>query len=132
MITFFVPGDVVPWARAGGGKTVVRFTPAKQANYMGALKLYCQNAMRGAKPLEGPIALDIVATWPWPKSMSARKRQAAGAEWRTSRPDADNIAKIVGDALNRVAWMDDAQIVSSSIEKRHGDTPGLFVKIGAL
>jgi Holliday junction resolvase RusA-like endonuclease len=131
-IEFVVPGTVVPWARTAGGKNGHRFTPGKQARYMTALKLICQAATKGAKPLEGPIALEVMATYAWPKSLSAKKRALPGAAWRTGRPDADNIAKIIGDALNNIAWLDDAQISVASIRKTYSDHPGLTIKIEAL
>lgn len=34
------------------------------------------------------------------------------------RPDADNVAKLVLDALNGAAWEDDTQVVSLSVVKR--------------
>jgi Holliday junction resolvase RusA-like endonuclease len=122
---FVVPGDCVPWARAAGGKTGHRFTPAKQARYMAALKLICQAAMKGAPPLEGPVSLEIMAHYAWPK-----KRQPGA--WRGSRPDLDNIMKLVGDALNGVAWIDDAQIAAVVLRKLYSDLPGLNVKFEAL
>ena len=38
------------------------------------------------------------------------KAKKATAVWKSSKPDADNLAKIVADALNGIAWGDDAQI----------------------
>jgi hypothetical protein len=43
-LTLFVPGDCVPWSRAGGGKTGHRFTPPKQAKYAAVLKTLCPKA----------------------------------------------------------------------------------------
>ena len=34
------------------------------------------------------------------------------------RPDADNVAKLVLDALNGAAWEDDTQVVALSVVKR--------------
>lgn len=131
MIEFTVPGIPVPWARAGGrGK--VRFTPAKQKSFMAAVRTIGAAAMQGARPIEGPVELSVRASYPWPKSMSANKRAKPGAHWRTSRPDADNITKIIADGLNGIAWGDDAQIVSLHVWKTHGDFPGLQVRIKPL
>lgn len=132
MISFTVPGQPVPWARSGGGLNTPRFTPAKQRSYAGVLKLYCQNAMRGAAPIEGPIELSIVATYAWPKSFTEKRRALPGAKWKTSRPDADNLTKIAKDALNTIAWRDDSQVVSSHTWKRFGDIPSLAVRIVPL
>lgn len=128
---FTIPGDVVPWARAGS-KGKIRFTPKKQADYMVAVKLTCSAAMKGKPPLEGPIMLDMTATYPWPASMSQKKRSQPAAQWRTARPDIDNIAKLIGDALNRIAWADDSQIACSTLRKVYGDVPGLLVKFGEI
>lgn len=122
----------MPWARAGGGKTGHRFTPAKQRSYAGVLKLFCQRAMNGGTPLAGPVELSVMAEWGWPKSWNSKRRNAPGAQWKTSRPDGDNISKLVKDALNTVAWADDAQVVSLHVWKRYSETPRLVVKIAPL
>ena len=45
------------------------------------------------------------------------------------RPDADNIAKIVLDALNGIAYKDDSQIVDLSVPKRYSDKPRVEIFI---
>lgn len=47
------------------------------------------------------------------------------------RPDADNIAKLVMDALNGHAFYDDSRCYLLSVEKRYGNTPGTDVAIVA-
>ena len=47
----------------------------------------------------------------------------------TARPDLDNLAKTVLDALNGAAWHDDSQIVCLLIEKKKSATPGVLVGI---
>lgn len=129
---FTVPGQPVGWARAGGGKTMHRFTPAAQRNYSVAVKLFCQAAMAGGAPLDGPIAVDIHAVYPWPASWSQRKRALPASRWKVSTPDYDNICKLVGDALNTIAWTDDARICSANIRKYYGDLPCLRVRVRKL
>ena len=41
--------------------------------------------------------------------------------WQTSKPDADNYAKLILDALNGVLWRDDAQVVRLFAEKVYCD-----------
>lgn len=130
-IDFYVPGQAVPWARAGGhGKT--RFTPKKQGSFMGVLKLYAQRAMAGAMPLDGPLAMQVQAVYAWPASWSRKRREAPAMAWKTSRPDADNLYKIVADALNGVVYGDDAQIARVAISKTYGAHPGLHVSVTPL
>lgn len=129
MITFTVPGDPVPFARAGAhGKR--RFTPKKQSDFMGAVRMYAAQAMQGRAPLSGPICLEVRASYLIPASWS--KKQRAAAVWKSSKPDADNIVKIVKDALNTVAFVDDAQVAVLRVEKVYGDVAGLNVTIREL
>ncbi len=125
VIEFVIPGEAVPFARTGGGKNTPRFTPKRQRDHMGVVKLFCQSAMRGAVPIEGPVELSINAVYLRPK---ARRR----AMWKTSRPDADNLSKLIKDALNTVAWRDDAQVCSLHVWKRYGALPGVSVRIVEL
>lgn len=130
-IDFTVPGNAVPWARAGGrGK--IRFTPAKQRSYAGVLKLYCSRAMNGSGRIDGPVCLTVTAVYAWPKSLSQKKKQLPTTVWKTSRPDADNLTKIVKDALNTIAWRDDSQVAASHTYKRFGEVPCLRVQIERL
>lgn len=66
------------------------------------------------------IEVTITAFMPIPRSWTKAKQAAAldGQHPHTSRPDADNLAKTVLDALNRLAWEDDSQIVRLIVEKR--------------
>jgi Holliday junction resolvase RusA-like endonuclease len=45
------------------------------------------------------------------------------------KPDLDNIAKIIADSLNGVAYRDDSQIVESSVAKFYSDFPRVEVEI---
>lgn len=68
--------------------------------------------------LRGPLKL-VVETWRTPPpSWSAKKR--ASAHWITGRPDFDNTLKLIADALNKVAYDDDAQIADGHHMKRYG------------
>lgn len=54
-----------------------------------------------------------------PKYYSKKRVQAIreGLEKPTKKPDVDNIAKIVLDSLNKIAFNDDAQIVGLIVLK---------------
>jgi len=99
---------------------------------MRAVRLICAAVMRGAPPIKGPISIKLEAIFARPVSMSRRMRGKPKFVWRTGRPDADNLAKLVGDALNGIAWIDDAQITMMNIWKHYGDVPELRVRIEAL
>ena len=68
----------------------------------------------------GPVKLHTRAYFARPLSHLKRhnrgiRKTAPGHMIR--KPDADNIAKFVGDCLTKVAFWDDAQIVSNTSEK---------------
>lgn len=73
-------------------------------------------------PLEGPLSLSLEFTYEWPK-----KRPPTA--YRCSRPDLDNLVKMVADGLNEVCWQDDQQIVDLRAVKLYGDVPGISIRI---
>ena len=77
-IEFTIPGIPTAWARAGT-KGRVHFTPGKQRRSMSVVQVLASDAMGDRPPLSGPVAMTVTACWPWPKSMSQRKRSALGA-----------------------------------------------------
>lgn len=82
-------------------------------------------------PVDVCVSAEIVAYYEIPKSWS-RKRRAAAIEGRirpTVKPDTDNIAKIILDSLNGLAYADDKQVVKCCVSKWYGDTAGVKVKV---
>lgn len=81
-----------------------------------------------AKRLTGPVRL--TTRWCWPVT-DARHRHG---EYKTSRPDTDNLVKLFKDCMTRVGfWRDDAQVVSELTEKFWTtETPGVFVRVEPL
>ena len=49
-----------------------------------------------------------------------------------SKPDVLKLARGVEDALTKILWLDDAQIVYEVIQKFYGPQPGCFVTIAEL
>lgn len=82
-------------------------------------------------PATGALVLELRFTMAVPASWS-KKKTAAALEGRlphTSRPDVDNLAKLVMDAANGVLWADDAQLTTVVMMKRYGATPGLWLAV---
>ena len=73
--------------------------------------------------LQGPLQVSIKAYFPVPKSTTKKNREQieAGHLLPTKKPDADNIAKVVCDALNQVAYSDDTQIIKLEVSKLYAD-----------
>ena len=104
--------------RFGSGRT---FTDEKTENAEAWVKAVAIQQV-GRPMLEGPIAVVIKVTCEVPASWSKTKKTlAASGDIRpTSRPDLDNVAKLVCDALNKIVWRDDAQIVALTVAKVYG------------
>lgn len=135
VVRIVVPGAPKGWSRPAdspfGGRH--RFTPKKQRTEQNLIGLLASRAMGNKPPFTGPIDLRVGAFFDVPKSWSKAKRAAAlrGAAHK-SKPDADNICKLLKDALNNVVWVDDAQVSDLSIRKRYSDTARLVIEIRAI
>lgn len=108
------------------------YTPASTTNYEDFIKLvYRQNYGTQMFPKGVPLDIRIRAYCPIPKSdtLIVRAKKRAGAIRPTVKPDWDNIGKIVADALNKIAYYDDAQIVDSQIRKFYSDRPRVEILI---
>lgn len=105
------------------------YTPAKTRQAENYIKLAFKDKYPDHTPLEGPVEVDVIATFAVPKSASKEKaRQMRGQIiMPTKRPDVDNLAKMA-DALNGIAWRDDAQIVDLHVLKIYGTRPSLEIK----
>lgn len=79
------------------------------------------------KPYEGPIELHVV--WLFPKGKRHKHN-----EWRITKPDTDNLEKLLKDCMTQVRfWNDDAQVVKEIVEKRWSDEPtGISIQIDTL
>jgi len=136
-ITFTIPGKPVAKGRARAfvrNGHVAHYTPKETADYERLVRETAQEAMIGQAPLDGPVALVVIALVPIPASWSRRRQQAAGAGATvpTSRPDLDNIVKAIKDGLNGVAWRDDSQVVELRARKSYGHTPCVQVRVRAM
>lgn len=71
-------------------------------------------------PINGPLVLEIVAALPYPRSATKKRLESIlrGFELPTKKPDLDNLAKQIMDAMTRLKfWNDDCQIVCLRCEK---------------
>lgn len=113
------------------GNFVQTYTDAKTKSYETLVKESAKKAMGSSPPLEGPVKLDLIIRLPVPKSYP-KKRLAAclsGAEWPTKKPDWDNVAKSVADAMNDIVFLDDTQIVIARVVKTYSAEAGVDVMV---
>ena len=86
------------------------------------------NLHRPSKPFKGAVALRVSFYYPIDKA----KKHKDG-EPKTSRPDTDNLVKLVKDVLTEVGyWGDDAQVAKELVTKSYSRVSGIYVSIEPL
>lgn len=107
------------------------YTPQKTKTYEQLVRVeyrrQCKDASFGGRPL----SVSIRSYYKIPRSAAKRQRERMLADktWPTKKPDADNIAKAVLDALNGIAYKDDAQVICLDIVKHWDIDPRVEVWI---
>ena len=100
------------------GNFATHYTPTDSPvnAFKATVKLATQMAIASRSSFTGPVAIDLLFAFP----------RTAGQVWakkpmprlmHTKKPDADNLAKSVLDALNGLLWIDDAQVCSLTVTK---------------
>lgn len=131
VLTLTIPGEPMGKQRPRMMKTGHTYTPAKTVNYEVLIRQLFIEEFFGHKPFESAVKIKIDAYFAIPKSASKRKKSAmmAGNIRPMKKPDCDNIAKIICDALNSLAYLDDKQIIDCTISKFYSDIPRVDVVI---
>lgn len=111
-----IHGIEVPFVRGKGRVRFIRatgrtYTPDATAEAMQMIRQEWGD--RPCAPAGVPVSVRIVTMRPMPKSRPKR----VTAEPDVYKPDADNLAKLVLDALNGVAWVDDTQVTMLNVFK---------------
>ena len=81
---------------------------------------------RPPAPFDGPLSLSV--TW-----FFKTPRRSMWNRWKVTRPDTDNLNKLLKDIMTRLHfWRDDAQVCDERIQKIWSDRPGLFIRLDEL
>lgn len=91
----------------------------KMKAYKSSVALAALVAMQGKEPIENPVSCKIKL---WRKYKPTSKRYG----------DFDNHAKSICDALNKIVWIDDSQIISCTVEKYQSATPKVEVEVNEV
>lgn len=129
---FEMIGDIVGKARPRmNTRTGRAYTPTNTKLYEYSLRQWFIREYPYFKPIESRVKVSIIAYFDIPKSTSKKKEaeMLAGNISPTKKPDADNIIKIILDAMNKFAFKDDTQVTKLEIEKKYDKTPRIYIKI---
>ena len=134
MIKFEILGQPVSKARPRVTKQGFTYTPAKTVNYETLVKYTYQSKYPQNEMILGRIQANITAIFDVPKSYSKKKTRELleGERNYDKKPDCDNLAKIILDSLNGIAYKDDSQVTELHIIKEYGIQPKVIVELKEL
>lgn len=114
-IKITIPGRPVPKGRPRigySGRKVYLYTPPETEKYERDVsrigKLICNS------PASGPVEMEIALFF----NLQAKVYTTGGKLRRGTLPDLDNCVKSIVDGLNKVAYVDDRQVVRILAERR--------------
>jgi Holliday junction resolvase RusA-like endonuclease len=129
MIEFFAAGEPKgqprprAFARKFGDKWSARVFDSGTAEGWKGLVAMAAKPFLPAQPIDRPLALSLHFYFPRPKYHYGRKQgktylKPDAPRYHTAKPDFDNTAKAVADALTQCGlWRDDALIVRCTVHK---------------
>lgn len=132
--SFFIAGEVQAKQRPKFNGRFA-YTPKETVVYENLVKLQyqaqCGNYRYGDNV---PLAVTIYVYIAPPQSASNVKktRMLNQAEYPLKKPDVDNVAKIILDALNGIAYRDDKQVVELHVKKSYAAESGVGVSISEV
>lgn len=117
-INFVVPIDPRPMTRPRFSRGRV-FTPKEITDYKSEIKKVAVQETKGNTPLEGALRCSLKF---FRRFKSTSRRFG----------DADNLSKAVWDALNKIIYIDDSQIVESHVAKFQSEVPRVEIEIETI
>lgn len=134
MVHFYVEGNPIGKGRPRFRRTknfVQTYTDSKTAAWEEKIKTAAKQAMGETPPLETPVSVYAYFGMAVPASYSKKRTSAClkGLEAPTKRPDLDNMAKAVLDAMNGVVFQDDCQIINLHLKKVYSIEIGVNVLV---
>lgn len=107
----------------------IMYTPKKTRDYEREIATAYRTQCNGM--FSGAVQMEIHAYYEIPKSASRKKvlDMVSDKERPTKKPDGDNIAKAVCDALNGLAYKDDSQVVDLTVRKYYSKFPHVQIFI---
>lgn len=131
-ITVTIPGEPVGKGRPRFTKAGTPYTPLKTRDYENKVAFLYKMAAKGRKfQRHIPVAVEIRAYYGIPQSDGKRQRERklSGAIMPCKKPDIDNVVKAVLDAINGIAYEDDAQVVMISASKAYSERPRVEISV---
>lgn len=113
--------------RRGGGMFVGKYANSKVKLWVSDFsKIIAKH--RPSTPYDFPVSLFIKFRFPHLKSSSSEYKK--NPQWKTTRPDLDNMEKVILDSLTEQGFfVDDSIVCSKTTEKVHDANYGIEILI---
>ncbi len=129
---FEIPGKITGKGRPRiNTNTGIAYTPTKTRDYEELVQQYFLLKYPRIKPFNNRVAITIIAFFSIPKTANKKEQEQMvnNTISPTKKPDIDNIAKIILDALNGIVFVDDNQVTKILVEKQFAKEEKVYVKI---
>lgn len=127
MFIFEIYGDPIPQKQTRFARGIA-YDPSKKEREMiqWRIKPYAPK-----DPLLGPVKLRLTFYFPVPASTSRprRNQMLRHVIHHIKKPDADNCAYLITNAMKNIFYKDDSQIIDLHIHKRYGEEPKTVVEL---
>ena len=137
MINLFVSGVPQPKGSSRAfmahGRPIITSTNKNLKSWEGIVR----NAlgMASVDLIKGPVTVSLWFTLPQPQTRAAKPRSADPRKRipvPDTKPDLDKLVRGTLDALNKVAFEDDARVVQLDAFKKYGDRVGVQIRVEEL
>lgn len=110
------------------------YTPKETEVEEAHIRQLAKKAMAGRPPMLGPVKLRLEYIFEPPVSWPSRPREMAldGKLPHVSKPDLDNLEKLIADAMNEIVYADDGQVCEKESRKRYGSCARVEVVVEEL
>jgi Holliday junction resolvase RusA-like endonuclease len=135
----FVPGTPQPGGSKRGfvhnrtGAVVLVDANRKAVDWKRTVAVFVAEKYRG-EPVAGPLGCEVTFYRARPAAHYGTGRNAervkdSAPRFPVTKPDALMLMRSTEDALTGVVWRDDAQVVTETIRKRYGSSPGARIVV---
>ena len=131
LIEFFLPMQKIPTTTHQQKKVNARFGKPifyEPADLKNARAKFESLLAQHVPPNKIKGAIRLTVKWCFP-----RIKKSYDGQHKTTKPDTDNLQKLLKDCMTKLGyWQDDAQVASEIVEKFWADTVGIYIKIEEL
>lgn len=104
---------------------IIDYIPEPTLSTQGWIQVMIRNIVYKLGQFPPDVPIRMVATFYRLRPKSAPKK----VTMPITKPDWDNLGKLVSDALNKFVYRDDAQLTTVTIKKRFGNPPRIHLVI---